>query len=215
MKEIFKNIYKFSTYIPPINLSFNQYLVDSDQPLLIHTGSIQQAEGIVKQIKEIIKDKPLAYIFISHFESDECGGLTTILKHYPEAKVIASEISVRQLQGFGLVDDILIQKANEVMKIGNNDYKFIAYPSEMHLWPGLLLLDTTNNILYSSDLFISFGDNANQMAEISIKEALDMITTLQIPDENLLNKLKSELNNEDIRFIATGHGKSYQIRKVD
>ena len=39
--EIAEGIYRFSTFVPdigPTGLTFNQYLIDDEQPLLFHTG---------------------------------------------------------------------------------------------------------------------------------------------------------------------------------
>ena len=36
--EIAPDIYRFSTFVNPPGLMFNQFLVDADQPLLFHTG---------------------------------------------------------------------------------------------------------------------------------------------------------------------------------
>ena len=56
--------------------TFHQYLLLTDEPLLVHTGSVQQAEALIPKLKDILKDKILKYIFISHFESDECRALS-------------------------------------------------------------------------------------------------------------------------------------------
>lgn len=39
-----KDLYQFSTYIPQINLSFNQYMLLAEEPILIHTGNMKQAQ---------------------------------------------------------------------------------------------------------------------------------------------------------------------------
>ena len=36
--EIAPDMYRISTFIPEVNLQFNQFLVRDDQPLLFHTG---------------------------------------------------------------------------------------------------------------------------------------------------------------------------------
>lgn len=81
MSAIYEDLHQFSSYIPPINLSFHQYLLLTDEPILVHTGSIERAEALVPQLKAALLGRALKYIFISHFESDECGGLSILLKH--------------------------------------------------------------------------------------------------------------------------------------
>ena len=36
--EVAPDLYRISTYVPEINLQFNQFLVKDDEPLLFHTG---------------------------------------------------------------------------------------------------------------------------------------------------------------------------------
>lgn len=211
MSQLFEDLYQFTNYVEPINLSFNQYLLNIDEPILVHTGSIESAKNLIPQIKDILKDKKLSYIFVSHFESDECGGLEVILKEFPGAKVIASEVTARQLDGFGITKNILIKHPKDEMKIGNLNFKFINYPSEMHLWDGLLLLDLERKILFSSDLMIRFGNPEKKILENTLEKELNNVTKEQIPDNEKREKLIEDLKNEDIKFIATGHGECIKI----
>ena len=52
------------------------------QPVLIQTGAVSQAQATLPQLKQLLGDKSLKYILISHFESDECGGLSLVLKEF-------------------------------------------------------------------------------------------------------------------------------------
>ena len=45
---------------------------------LFASGTKQQAESIVPEIKEILGGRPLEYVFVSHMENDEAGGLTVL-----------------------------------------------------------------------------------------------------------------------------------------
>ena len=41
INEIAESIYRFSTFVPdvgPTGFTFNQYLIDDEEPLLFHTG---------------------------------------------------------------------------------------------------------------------------------------------------------------------------------
>jgi len=111
MTEIYSDLYQFTDYIPPIQLSLHQYLLLTEEPILIHTGTIKQSETIMPQIKELFGESQLKYIFVSHFESYECGGLSVFLKEFPRAVVVRSEIAARQLYGFGYTG-IVISKKN-------------------------------------------------------------------------------------------------------
>jgi flavorubredoxin len=206
MAVIYENLHQFSSYVPPIDLTFHQYLLIGEEPLLIHTGSIEQAEALIPQIKEILGERALKYIFISHFESDECGGLSLILKHFPEAKPICSEVTARQLTGFGLAKDILIKKPGEKLIMGGYELEFINYPSEMHLWEGLLFMENKHGIFFSSDLVFRLGKASGEVIEGNWQGEIDSITPMQVPDPEQRAKLQKALAQFSPKFIATGHG---------
>ena len=211
MQEISKDLYQFTSYASPIDLTFHQYLLKIDEPMLVHTGNREQAKTLIPKIKDILAGNELKYIFVSHFESDECGGLSLVLEEFPQAKVIASEVTARQLDGFGIVSDVLAKRPDDKMTIGGSEFKFIAYPSEMHLWEGLLLLDLKREILFSSDLMIRFGNTGDRVLEASLEEELTRITREQVPDKERREQLIEDIGKESIKFIATGHGQCIKI----
>ena len=132
---------------------------------MVHTGNIQQAEALIPQLKDALGDKQLKYIFISHFESDECGGLSIILKHFPEARPICSEVTARQLSGFGITNDIIVKKPEEKLGLWDHELEFISYPSEMHLWEGLLVTENKLRIFFCSDLVFRLGEASGSVIE--------------------------------------------------
>ena len=209
--RIFKDLHQFSTYVPPINLTFHQYLLLTDQPLLVHTGSLQQAEKLVSLLKEVLGDRVLTHIFISHFESDECGGLSLMLQHFPGARPVCSEITARQLTGFGITDDIIVKKPGETLAADGYELEFIGYPSEMHLWEGLLCMETRRGILFGSDLVIRFGESGGKVIEGNWENEVDCVDQVLIPDPARRERLQNDLLRLRPRFVAPGHGPCLKI----
>ncbi len=75
MQSIYKNLYQFSVYIPNMDFTIHQYLLACEPSVLFATGTLRQASNILPQIKDILNGRQLRYIFVSHVESDECGGI--------------------------------------------------------------------------------------------------------------------------------------------
>lgn len=203
---IYQDLHQFSTHIPPINLTFHQYLLAADEPILIHTGNVQQATALLPQLKNALNGKALKYIFVSHFEADECGGLSIILENFPEAKTICSEVTARQLNGFGIVNDVIIKKPNEKLETNGCELGFLSYPSEMHLWEGLLVMENQRGIFFSSDLMISFGEAGGKVIDSNWQNEINNIRPEQVPDPTKLEELKKTLGQLNPKFVATGHG---------
>lgn len=208
MKEykVMDNVYLFNSYVDAIDLSFNQFLVLTPIPMLIHTGAIDRTELLLPKIQEVIGSRPLEYVFISHFESDECGGLALLKNYYPKIKAICSQITARQLMGFGITSNIAVVNPQDKMKIGDSLFEFISYPSEMHLWEGLIMVEANQGILYSSDLFIRTGTIQKPMENSEINEEIQNINLQKVPSQEALERLKRDLSALHLNYLMPGHG---------
>jgi flavorubredoxin len=187
-------------------------LLLGDEPLLVHTGNVIQSEALLPQLKAALDGKDLKYIFISHFEADECGGLSLILEHFPKAKTICSEVTARQLNGFGIKAEVIIKKAGEKLNTDNYELEFICYPSEMHLWDGLLIMENRRGIFFSSDLMFAMGEEVDTVKESKWKMEVNSIIPEQVPDSNKLEQLQRTLRLLNPKFIATGHGPCLKLQ---
>src|SRR6185503_15303298 len=85
--EIAEGIYRISTplAVVPGGFSFNQYLVVDEEPLLFHTGLRRMFPLVREAIDRVIPVESLRYVAFSHFESDECGALNSLLAVAPNA----------------------------------------------------------------------------------------------------------------------------------
>ena len=206
MSIIYNDLYQFNSYIPPINLSFHQYLLLTDEPVLVHTGSMDQTETLIPQLKEVLGNKKLKYIFVSHFESDECGGLSLLLKTFPEVKTICSEVTARQLMGFRITDEAIIKRPGEKLISSDYELEFISYPSEVHLWEGILLVENKRGIFFSSDLIFRMGEANGEVIDGNWQKEVDNITLQQIPSTEQRAKVQQTLSELNPKFAAVGHG---------
>ena len=206
MIEINKNLYQFSVHIPFMHFTLHQYLLLSKEPVLISTGTMQQAELILPEIKKLLNGKELKYILFSHMESDECGGLPVFVKEYPNVIAVCSELSARELQGYGYTGEIQIKKDREVLTGNSFLFKFIDYPSEVHLQNGLVFYEESRKIFFSSDLMLRFGDALGEVIDSTWKEEVEAINMQSIPNKDKLIELKNSLQEIEPEFIAVGHG---------
>jgi hypothetical protein len=61
MTSIYKDLHQFSSYVAPIDITFHQYLLLADESVLVHTGSIQQAEALLPQLKDVLASRVYFY----------------------------------------------------------------------------------------------------------------------------------------------------------
>src|SRR5258705_2424330 len=88
--EIAERIYRLSTFLPavgPRGFTFNQFLVDAEQPLLFHCGQRALFPAVSQAAARVMDLRRLRWIAFSHIEADECGSLGEWLAAAPEATV--------------------------------------------------------------------------------------------------------------------------------
>src|SRR6476659_3577253 len=88
--EIAPDVYRISTFVPEIDLQFNQFLIKDDEPLLFHTGMNVLFPAVHEAVATIIDPSRLRWISFSHFEADECGSLNQWLQIAPNAQAVCS-----------------------------------------------------------------------------------------------------------------------------
>lgn len=119
MQPIFKELYQFTDYIEPMNFTMLQYLLLSNPIILFATGIMEQAKINLPKIKKLLNRRKLKYIFVSHMESDECGGLSVFINEYPDITIICSSLCARELPGYGYKCNIII--VSEENELCNNN----------------------------------------------------------------------------------------------
>ena len=88
--EIAERIYRISTLEPeigPDGSSFNQFLIDAEEPLLFHTGHRSMFAPITEAVATVLPLDRLRRIAFGHVESDECGSMSQFLAAAPRAQV--------------------------------------------------------------------------------------------------------------------------------
>lgn len=213
MTKIYPDLYQFTDILQPMQLSMHQYLLLTQEPVLIQTGAVPQAQATLPKLKELLGNRPLKYILISHFESDECGGLSLVLQEYPDAIAVCSEVTARQLWGFGIAQNVEIKKPGETLCGNDFEFSVIAYPSEMHMWEGVLFTETKRGIFFSSDLMFQMGATHGQVIKSSWNNAIAASGADQLPTAEMQNKLLSDLQSINPVFVASGHGACIEITK--
>ena len=77
--EIATGIYRLSTFVPtiapPAGFTFNQFLIDADEPLLFHYGQRVLFPLISDAVKRVIPLEKLRWTTCSHVEADESGAV--------------------------------------------------------------------------------------------------------------------------------------------
>jgi flavorubredoxin len=155
--QINDGVYRISGFVDTFGITFNQFLIDDERPILIHTGPIGMYKKIEEKVKEVIPLQKLTYVAFLHFESDEWGGMAFL--DSADAKLVCSDLTSKlNLTGWHDVPvDHISFWDNEILKTGKRRFKFIMTP-HVHHWDSMMIFEETTKSLFPSDLFIQPGD---------------------------------------------------------
>lgn len=161
--EIAPGIHRFSSFVPqiapPAGFTFNQYLVEADEPLLFHTGMRGLFGAVSKAVAGIVPLSRLKWIGFGHVEADECGAMNDWLQAAPGATVVhgrtACMVSLNDLASRpprALAD-------GEVLDLGGKRVRYIDTPHVPHAWEAGVMFEETTATLLCGDLFAHLGDS--------------------------------------------------------
>jgi flavorubredoxin len=159
--EIAPGIHRISTYRPdgpPGGITFNQFLVVGEEPLLFHTGTRRLFPVVREATATIVDPATIRWISSGHASRpDEYGALN-------EWELLArSATAVHGRAGcFLCLSDISIRSPRaladgEVIDIGGHLVQWIDTPHVPGPWEAGALFDQTTKTLFCGDLFSRTG----------------------------------------------------------
>jgi flavorubredoxin len=159
--EIAPRIYRLSTFVPeigPNGFTFNQFLIDDDEPLLFHTGHRSMFPSVRDALERVLPIERLRWITFGHVESDECGAMNDFLAAAPHAQVAHGALGC--MVSIGEMADRPPRPLadGEVIELGTKKVRHIDTPHVPHGWEARVLFEETTATLLCGDLFTHLGD---------------------------------------------------------
>ena len=159
--EIAPDIFRISTHVPdigPTGLTFCQFLVRDDEPLLFHTGHRSMFPAVAEAVGTVMPMDSLRWITFGHVESDECGSMNDFLAAAPNATVAHGGLGC--MVSLNEMADRPPRPLNdgEVIETGTKRFRHIDTPHVPHNWEARVLFEETTGTLFCGDLFTHLGD---------------------------------------------------------
>ena len=213
-----RNFHGYSTHR---GSSYNAYLVKGEKTVLIDAVKRPYFEYFLNNIKEVCDPSEIDYFITNHVEMDHSGSFPLIIKHLPNAELIASEKGVDALKshfhgevGEDVFNKIKGVKEGDTLDIGNGK-KFTFVPIPMIHWPDSMVSFMTDengkNVLFSNDAFgqhfatTKRWDDQNDMCEI-MQEAEKYYANILLHLSGLITKVLPKVGALPIEIICTSHG---------
>ncbi len=152
----------------PGAISFTQYLLVDDEPLLFHTGLRRMFPLVREAVASVMPVERLRWVAFSHVEADECGALNEWLAAAPRATPLcgnlAAMVSISDLADRapkGLAD-------GESVRTGKRTLRWMDAPHVPHGWECGYLFEETTKTLFCGDLFTQGGKGTKPVVESDI-----------------------------------------------
>jgi len=199
----------FDSLIPlPDGTSYNAYIVKGrDKTALIDTVDPTKAKTLLTFLDSLER---LDYIIAQHAEQDHSGTIPSVLKKFPEAKVLSTPKGKEFLTDLLELpsDAIVIVADNETLDLGGKTLEFLHTPW-IH-WPETMSTYLREDaILFTCDLFGShlassniYVDDFARVCEASKRYYAEVM----MPFRATIKKHMERFEKFKIEIIAPSHG---------
>jgi flavorubredoxin len=161
--EIADRIYRLCTLVPgregSPGFTFNQFLIDAEEPLLFHTGMRSLFASVKEATSKVVDLERLRWITYSHAEADECGSLNDWLAAAPDATAAQGRFGCAIWLNDQALRPPRALADNEVLDLGGKRVRHLATAHVPHAVDASLLYEETTGTLFCSDLFTQLGDS--------------------------------------------------------
>lgn len=153
-------IERFENMFPlPHGVAYNAYIILDEKTVLLDTVDQAIREQFLENVAHVLNGRPLDYLVINHMEPDHCGNIEAIVKMYPQVTIIGNKKTFEFFNQYYPLDiskQTLVVKEGDTLSLGQHTLKFHMAP--MVHWPEVMFtLEVTKGILFSADVFGSFG----------------------------------------------------------
>jgi flavorubredoxin len=217
--EIAAGIYRISTPVPPEAMpggfTFNQFLVDAEEPLLFHTGMRSLFPAVREAVTRVLGDPArLRWVGSSHFEADECGALNEWLAVAPNASAVCSQVgALTSLNDFSLRPPRPLADGEALSLGGEKRVVWLDAPNLPHNWECGYLFESSTRTLLCGDLFTHAGHEVRPLTESDVlgpAEAMRKALPASVAVERGTRALLEKLAATEPTTLAIMHGSSFR-----
>ena len=209
--EIAPDIFRIATYREGAAITFVQFLVRDDEPLLYHTGGRAIFEETLQAVRSLIDPATLRHISWSHLESDECGAMNDFLAAAPNAEPISGPLGRMLGAGDFFTKPVRGLGEDETLELGTKKLRFLITPHVPHSWDAIMAYEETTGTLFVSDLFTAFGPTAAVTDQDIVEPALAVLDQLPdyLPIGPHTSRVFERLEALEPRVLAGHHSPAY------
>jgi flavorubredoxin len=177
--QIAERIYRISTYVPeigPTGFTFNQFLVDAEEPLLYHTGMRSLFPIVSEAVAGVLPVEKLRWVAFSHLEADECGAMDEFLTAAPHAQIAHGALGCTLSLNDQAIRPPRPLEDGEVIDLGGAGLARrvleVATPHVPHNWESHVFFEQETRTLFCGDLLTQTGNGPAIVGDDLIEAAI-------------------------------------------
>lgn len=193
--------------------TYNAYLIEADDYILVDTVKAPFREELISRIASVTDPSNIRYIISNHSEMDHSGSLPQVIEEVKPEKVFASPMGVKALGAhFHMDREITAVKDGDSMELGG--VKLAFWETRMLHWPDSMMTYLADDrLLFSQDGFgmhLAAGRRfADEIPEsVRDEEGARYYSNILLPYSPIILKLLDRVaaSGLDIRIVAPDHG---------
>lgn len=207
--EIANDVYRINVAPEEEGLTFSCFLIKDEAPAMVETGfdrTLGMFDLVFPKVAELIDPASLRYIFVPHFEGDECGSINRFIEAAPDVTVLSSPIGASVTLEDYVSKPVTALGQGEKVVLGKKTLSAVITPW-VHMWDSMLVYDETDRVLFTSDLFAQFGAREPISTEDRSAEVVQL-TQLSgvLPSQKHLERALDLIKPLSVDVLACHHG---------
>ena len=148
-----------SQYVVQNGVSYNTYVILDEKITIMDTVDERKTDEWLANLYEVIGDKKVSYLVVSHMEPDHAANIQRLVEKYPEIQIIGNVKTfnmMKQFFDFDVDSRKVVVKEGDTIELGAHTLSFFMAP--MVHWPEVMVTyEASEKILFSADGFGKFG----------------------------------------------------------
>ena len=148
-----------SQYVVQNGVSYNSYVILDEKITIMDTVDERKTDEWLANLDEVIGDKKVSYLVVSHMEPDHAANIQRLVEKYPEIQIIGNVKTfnmMKQFFDFDVDSRKVVVKEGDTIELGAHTLSFFMAP--MVHWPEVMVTyEASEKILFSADGFGKFG----------------------------------------------------------
>lgn len=198
------------------SLAINAFVMHGDEPLLVDTGAVVEADDFMTALRTVIDPTELRWIWLSHTDFDHIGSLHKLLAENSHLRVITTffGMGIMGLSSTPLpLDRVRLVNPGERVRIGDRTLRAIKPPVyDNAVTTGFY--DEASRALFSADCFGALlpeiPQSAADISDTDLRDGQTLWVTIDSPwihdvDRKLFADHLAQIGGLDPTIVLSGH----------